>query len=54
MTIRFPVPLESAAAVDDQVTRGLLEALEAEPRLKLSGSGTPTIQAVPAAAAAPA
>jgi small-conductance mechanosensitive channel len=44
MTIRFPVPLDRAAAVDDEVTRNLLEAVAGEPRLKLSGSGTPTIE----------
>lgn len=47
MTVRFPVPLESAPAVDDQVTRALLTALEREPTLKLAGSGTPTLQAAP-------
>ncbi len=47
MTIQFPVPLESASAVDDQVTRALLDAIEREPRLKLLGSRAPTIQAVP-------
>jgi len=50
MTIRFPVPLESAGAVDDQVTRALLEALEAEPRLRLAGAATPAIRAAPAPA----
>ncbi len=54
MTIRFPVPLDRAPAVDDEVTRALLDAIEREPRLKLVGSATPTIQAVPAAAPAPA
>jgi small-conductance mechanosensitive channel len=45
IVIRFPVPLEQAATVDDEVTRSVLEAISAEPRLKLVGSGTPTIQA---------
>ena len=44
MTIRFPVPLDRAARIDDEVTRSLLEAIAREPRLKLSGSGTPTIE----------
>ncbi len=44
MTLRYPVPLESAAAIDDQVSRAVLESVEAEPRLKLVGSGTPTLQ----------
>ena len=47
MTIRFPVPLDRASAVDDEVTRALLEAIAREPRLRLVGSGTPTVQAVP-------
>ncbi len=47
MTIRFPVPLDRGPAIDDEVTRALLDAIDREPRLKLVGSGTPTIQAVP-------
>jgi small-conductance mechanosensitive channel len=50
MTIRYPVPLDSTAAVDDQVTRALLDAVESEPRLRLAGSGTATIQPSPEAA----
>jgi small-conductance mechanosensitive channel len=45
MIIRYPVPLSLAAAIDDRVTRGLLEAIEAAPNLKLAGSGKPTIAA---------
>jgi hypothetical protein len=44
MTIRYPVPLETASAVDDKVTRALLDSLEREPRLRLVGSGSATIQ----------
>jgi len=44
LTIRFPVPLDRAPAVDDEVTRALLDAIDREPRLRLAGSGTPTIQ----------
>jgi small-conductance mechanosensitive channel len=44
MTIRFPVPLDRAATIDDEVTRNLLEAIAREPRLKLAGSGSPIIQ----------
>jgi small-conductance mechanosensitive channel len=51
MTIRYPVPLDSASAIDDQVTRALLDAVEATPRLALAGSATPTIRAVPESAA---
>jgi small-conductance mechanosensitive channel len=45
MVIRFPVPLDQAAKIDDEVTRALLGAIEREPRLKLVGSATPTIRA---------
>lgn len=51
MTIRFPVPLERAAELDDRMSRAVVEAIGREPRLKLAGSGTPTIQAVPGAPA---
>lgn len=50
MTIRFPVPLENASEVDDEVARALLSAVDREPRLKLVGSATPTIQGGPQAA----
>jgi hypothetical protein len=46
MTIRFPVPLEASPGIDDEVTRALLDAVEREPRLRLVGSATPTIQGV--------
>ena len=42
--IRFPVTLQNAAEVDDRVTRELLKAIEREPKLKLVGSGTPSIR----------
>jgi small-conductance mechanosensitive channel len=45
--IRYPVELDNAAEIDDRITRELLAALEREPRLRLVGSGTPNIQAVP-------
>ncbi len=51
MTIRFPAPLD-VPSIDDEVARALLEAVEREPRLKLVGSATPTIQAVPHPASA--
>ena len=47
MTIRYPVPLESASAIDDKVTRALLDAVEREPRLRLAGAPTATIQPSP-------
>jgi small-conductance mechanosensitive channel len=47
MTIRYPVLLETASATDDKVTRALLDALEREPRLRLVGSPSATIQPSP-------
>lgn len=46
IVIRFPVPLDRASAIDDEMTRVLLDAIEQEPRLKLAGSQTPAIQVV--------
>jgi hypothetical protein len=45
MVIRYPVLLAQAAAIDDQVTRALLDVLEEAPELKLAGSEKPTITA---------
>jgi small-conductance mechanosensitive channel len=42
--IRFPVDLNNSAEIDDKVTRELLKAIEQEPKLKLVGSGTPSIR----------
>jgi small-conductance mechanosensitive channel len=47
VVIRYPVELDNAAEIDDRITRELLNALGQEPRLRLVGSGTPNIQAVP-------
>jgi len=47
VVIRYPAQLENAAEIDDRITRELLAALAQEPRLRLVGSGTPNIQAVP-------
>ncbi len=38
VVIRYPVDLHHAADIDDQITRGLLKAIESEPRLKLAGT----------------
>lgn len=38
VVIRYPVELGSAAAIDDQVTRELLEAIGREPKLRLLGA----------------
>lgn len=37
LVVRYPVPVRNAAEEDDRVTRGLLTALEKEPKLKLAG-----------------
>jgi small-conductance mechanosensitive channel len=42
--IGFPVDLQHAAEIDDRVTRELLKAIDREPKLKLVGSGTPSIR----------
>lgn len=47
VVIRYPVELDDAAEIDDRITRELLAALAQEPRLRLVGTGTPNIQAVP-------
>ncbi len=41
--ISYPVSLLRAAEVDDRVTRELVKEIEREPKLKLVGSGTPSI-----------
>lgn len=53
VVIRFPTEMERSAETDDAVTRALLQAIEHSPRLKLVGSGTPTIQAASDAAPEP-
>ena len=47
VVIRFPAELDNSADIDDAVARELLHAIEQSPRLRLVGSGTPTIQPVP-------
>lgn len=44
--VRYPVPLDEAAAADDRVTRAVLEAIEDEAQLKLVGSASATLQPV--------
>jgi small-conductance mechanosensitive channel len=46
--VRYPVELRRADEIDDSVTRALVKAIEAEPKLKFVPSGTPKIQAVEA------
>lgn len=43
--MRYPVPLDEAAAADDRVRRAV-EAIEGEPQLKLVGSASATLQPV--------
>ena len=52
VVIRFPTELDNSAEIDDAVARELLHAIEQSPRLRLVGSGTPTIQPVPDSAPA--
>lgn len=49
VVIRYPVELEGAAEIDDNITREVVKALRNAPRLRLVGSGTPNIQVVPEA-----
>ena len=44
MVIRYPVELQRASEIQDQLTRKLLEAIQQEPKLKMVASGTPRIQ----------
>ena len=53
VVIRFPTELENSAEMDDAVAREVLQAIEQSPRLKLVGSGTPTIQPAPEAVPQP-
>jgi small-conductance mechanosensitive channel len=46
VVIRYPVELDEAESVDDRITRELLNATAREPKLKILGSGTPTVQPV--------
>lgn len=46
VSIRYPVDVEQAADIDDQVARELMDALKQPPELKLAGTGVPSIQAV--------
>ena len=43
--VRFPVALDKAAEMDDHLMRGVMAALEREPRLKLVGVEMPTARA---------
>ncbi len=47
LVIRYPVPLDDVSAMDDQVTRALVQALRSEPSMQLVRQGNPAIQPVP-------
>ena len=44
VTVRFPVELQKAVEIDDRVMREIYSAIEQEPKLKLVGSGMPTLR----------
>ncbi len=44
VTVRYPVELHTAAEIDDRVMREIHSAIEQEPKLKLVGSGKPTLR----------
>ncbi len=44
VNVRFPVELGTASEIDDKIMKELLTAIEKEPRLKLVGSGMPTVK----------
>jgi small-conductance mechanosensitive channel len=46
VVIRYPVELDHANEIDDHIARELLDAINRPPKLKLVGSGAPSIQAV--------
>jgi len=43
---RYPVDIRRASEIDDQVVKGLMEAIEAEPALKAGVSGPPRLRSV--------
>jgi small-conductance mechanosensitive channel len=46
VVIRYPVELDEAEEVDDRITREIVNATSHEPKLKILGSGAPTVQPV--------
>ena len=46
IAIRFPVEIERAPQIDDEVTRRILSTIAQTPKLRLVGSGVPNIQPV--------
>jgi hypothetical protein len=45
VVIRYPVEIVNAGEIDNRVTRAILDALEADPNLRLHVSAGPTIRA---------
>jgi hypothetical protein len=43
--VRYPVEIQHAAEIDDQVTRKLLEVIEGDPQLKGAVSASPKLRA---------
>jgi small-conductance mechanosensitive channel len=41
VVIRYPVELDQASEIDDRIARQVLDATEREPKVKVSGSGSP-------------
>ncbi len=46
VVIRYPVELDEAEEVDDRITREIVNVTSHEPKLKILGSGAPTVQPV--------
>lgn len=46
ISVRYPVLLNDVSSIDDRITRAILAAVDTEPKLRLVGSGNPTIQTV--------
>jgi hypothetical protein len=44
VTVRYPVGLQNAADIDDRVIREIYSAIDQEPKLKLVGTGMPTLR----------
>jgi len=44
VTVRYPVEQQHALAIDDRMIRELYAAVEQEPKLKLAGSGIPSLR----------
>jgi hypothetical protein len=45
-TVRYPVEISRASAIDDQVIKALCDAIAREPQLALASAGAPKVQAL--------